>query len=270
MLNIRNIYKSFGNLQVLKDISLTIDKGEIVAIVGPSGAGKTTLLQIMGTLERPDRGSVQVNGTELIGMKDKKLSTFRNQNMGFVFQFHQLLPEFTAIENVALPALIAGKSKRKAFAKATELLGQLGLGDRLRHKPNAMSGGERQRTAIARALINDPEIIFADEPTGSLDSANREEIQNIFADLRSRLGQTIVMVTHDASLAAIADRVVEMADGRIVVPKIIEVCESELNPEVIPDLREDSLAEVDPLDTRRDRSQNLVGDSLEEVGEAVD
>ena len=186
MLTLSNIYKSFGNLEVLKDISLTIGKGEIVAIVGPSGAGKTTLLQIAGTLEKPDRGSVNFNGTELIGMKDKKLSAFRNLNMGFVFQFHQLLPEFTAQENVALPALIAGQSKKKAMEKAATLLMQLGLGDRMDHKPAAMSGGERQRTAIARALINDPEIIFADEPTGSLDSANRQEIQDIFSDLRSR------------------------------------------------------------------------------------
>lgn len=220
MLEVRNIYKSFGSLDVLKDISLTIGKGEIVAIVGLSGAGKTTLLQIMGTLELPDRGSVCFNGTELIGMKDKKLSAFRNRNMGFVFQFHQLLPEFSAQENVALPALIAGMSRSKAMAKARELLEQLGLAERLHHKPAAMSGGERQRTAIARALVNDPEIIFADEPTGSLDSANREEIQSIFADLRDRLGQTVVMVTHDASLAGIADRVIEMADGRIMNAEI--------------------------------------------------
>ncbi|MDE5997249.1 MAG: ABC transporter ATP-binding protein, partial [Muribaculaceae bacterium] len=165
MLELKNIYKSFGNLQVLKDISLTIGKGEIVAIVGPSGAGKTTLLQIAGTLEKPDSGNVIFNGTELIGMKDKKLSAFRNSNMGFVFQFHQLLPEFTAQENVALPALIAGTSKKKAMEKAAEILTQLGLAERMDHKPAAMSGGERQRTAIARALINSPEIIFADEPT---------------------------------------------------------------------------------------------------------
>ena len=230
------------------DISLTIGKGEIVAIVGPSGAGKTTLLQIAGTLERPDRGSVNFNGTELIGMKDKKLSAFRNLNMGFVFQFHQLLPEFTAQENVALPALIAGQSKKKAMEKAATLLMQLGLGDRMDHKPAAMSGGERQRTAIARALINDPEIIFADEPTGSLDSANRQEIQDIFSDLRSRLGQTIVMVTHDSSLAAIADRVVEMADGRTVT----------------------SLPVVDALDAGGDGSEDLVGDGVEQIGETVE
>lgn len=248
MLTLSNIYKSFENLEVLKDISLTIGKGEIVAIVGPSGAGKTTLLQIAGTLERPDRGSVNFNGTELIGMKDKKLSAFRNLNMGFVFQFHQLLPEFTAQENVALPALIAGQSKKKAMEKAATLLMQLGLGDRMDHKPAAMSGGERQRTAIARALINDPEIIFADEPTGSLDSANRQEIQDIFSDLRSRLGQTIVMVTHDSSLAAIADRVVEMADGRTVT----------------------SLPVVDALDAGGDGSEDLVGDGVEQIGETVE
>lgn len=233
---------------MLKDISLTIGKGEIVAIVGPSGAGKTTLLQIAGSLENPDRGSVLFNGTELIGMKDKKLSAFRNKNMGFVFQFHQLLPEFTAQENVALPALIAGISKKKAMEKAADLLTQLGLGERLTHKPAAMSGGERQRAAIARALINDPEIIFADEPTGSLDSANREEIQNIFADLRNRLGQTIVMVTHDSSLAGIADCVIEMADGQLV----------------------DSLSIIDPLDPGRDGGENFVGDGVEKVSETID
>lgn len=248
MLTLKKIYKSFGNLEVLKDISLTIGKGEIVAIVGPSGAGKTTLLQIAGSLENPDRGSVLFNGTELIGMKDKKLSAFRNKNMGFVFQFHQLLPEFTAQENIALPALIAGISKKKAMEKAADLLTQLGLGERLTHKPAAMSGGERQRAAIARALINDPEIIFADEPTGSLDSANREEIQNIFADLRNRLGQTIVMVTHDSSLAGIADRVIEMADGQLV----------------------DSLSIIDPLDPGRDGGENFVGDGVEKVSETID
>lgn len=246
MLKISNIYKSFGNLEVLKDISLTIGKGEIVAIIGPSGAGKTTLLQIAGTLEAPDRGSVSFNGTELIGMKDKKLSEFRNRNMGFVFQFHQLLPEFTAQENVALPAMIGGMSKGKAMKRAAELLEQLGLGERLHHKPAKMSGGERQRTAIARALVNDPEIIFADEPTGSLDSSNRREIEGIFRDLRDRLGQTIVIVTHDSSLAAIADRVIEMADGRILLPV------------------------VDSLDAGGDGGEDFVGDSVEEVGETVD
>ncbi|MDE6638240.1 MAG: ABC transporter ATP-binding protein [Muribaculaceae bacterium] len=262
MLEIKNIYKSFGNLEVLKDISLSIGKREIVAIVGPSGAGKTTLLQIAGTLEKPDSGSLLFNGIELIGMKDKKLSAFRNKNIGFVFQFHQLLPEFTAQENVALPAMIAGISKRKAMEKASGLLIQLGLSDRMDHKPAAMSGGERQRTAIARALINDPEIIFADEPTGSLDSANREEIQKIFTDLRDKFGQTVVMVTHDSSLAEIADRVIEMADGRIL-PAIKQ-------DEEKPDETEYSLAIVDPLDARRNGSEDFVGDRVEEVGEPVD
>lgn len=248
MLELKDINKNYGSLEVLKGITLTIEKGEIVAIVGPSGAGKTTLLQIAGTLEKPDSGSVRFDDTELIGMKDKKLSAFRNKNMGFVFQFHQLLPEFTAQENVALPALIAGESKSKAMAKAKDLLEQLGLGERLHHKPATMSGGERQRTAIARSLVNDPEIIFADEPTGSLDSANRQEIQDIFIDLRDRLGQTIVMVTHDLTLAGIADKVVEMADGRIV----------------------ESLAVVDPLDTGRDGSEDLVGDGVEDISESVD
>lgn len=260
MLKISNIYKSYGNLDVLKDISLTISKGEIVAIVGPSGAGKTTLLQITGTLEVPDRGSVSFNGTELIGMNDRKLSSFRNSNMGFVFQFHQLLPEFTAQENVALPALIGGMPKGKAFKKAKELLEQLGIGERLHHKPSEMSGGERQRTAIARALINDPEIIFADEPTGSLDSANRQEIQDIFRDLRDRFGQTVVMVTHDASLAAIADRIIEMADGRILPPAIMT--ENTDNSE--------SLAEIDAFDAGGNGGKDLVGDSVKEIGESAD
>lgn len=262
MLEIKNIYKSFGNLEVLKDISLSIGKREIVAIVGPSGAGKTTLLQIAGTLEKPDRGSLLFNGTELIGMKDKKLSAFRNKNIGFVFQFHQLLPEFTAQENVALPAMIAGISKKKAMQKAAGLLVQLGLEDRMDHKPSAMSGGERQRTAIARALINDPEIIFADEPTGSLDSANREEIQKIFTDLRDKFGQTVVMVTHDSTLAGIADRVIEMADGRIL-PAITH------DPQETPET-ENSLAIVDPLDSRGNGSEDFVGDSVKEIGESVD
>ncbi|MDE6697676.1 MAG: ABC transporter ATP-binding protein [Muribaculaceae bacterium] len=262
MLEIKNIYKSFGNLEVLKDISLSIGKREIVAIVGPSGAGKTTLLQIAGTLEKPDRGSLLFNGTELIGMKDKKLSAFRNKNIGFVFQFHQLLPEFTARENVALPALIAGISKKKAMEKASELLVQLGLADRMDHKPSAMSGGERQRTAIARALINDPEIIFADEPTGSLDSANREEIQKIFTDLRDKFGQTVVMVTHDSTLAGIADRVIEMADGRIL-PAIT-------HDEGNIDDTECSLSIIDPLDAGGNGSEDFVGDGVEEVGESAD
>ncbi|MDE5840499.1 MAG: ABC transporter ATP-binding protein [Muribaculaceae bacterium] len=266
MLEIKNIYKSFGNLEVLKNISFTIGKREIVAIVGPSGAGKTTLLQIAGTLEKPDSGSLLFNGTELIGMKDKKLSAFRNKNIGFVFQFHQLLPEFTAQENVALPAMIAGMSRKKALDKAAELLTQLGLSGRMDHKPAAMSGGERQRTAIARALVNDPEIIFADEPTGSLDSANREEIQNIFTDLRDRFGQTVVMVTHDSSLAGIADSIIEMEDGRIKTPAPEQVSEKN----IISSDCDESFPIVDPLDSGRNRSEDLVGDGIKEIRETVD
>lgn len=216
MLEIKDICKSYGNLRVLSDVSLTVREREIVTIVGPSGAGKTTLLQIAGTLDTPDSGRVVYDGVEVLGMKDRKLSEFRNRHIGFIFQFHQLMPEFTAEENAAMPALIGGESRRKALARARELLGMLGLGDRLRHKPAEMSGGERQRTAIARALVNSPRVVFADEPTGSLDSRNRDEIRRLIAGLRDSLGQTFVVVTHDPTVAAIADRVVNMADGRIV------------------------------------------------------
>lgn len=216
MIELKNISKSYGTLTVLHDISLTIPEGEIMTIVGPSGAGKTTLLQIAGTLDRPDSGSVLFDGTDLFSLKDSKLSEFRNLNIGFVFQFHQLLPEFSALENVAMPALIAGKSKKEAFAEANRLLTDLGLAQRTGHKPTQLSGGERQRAAIARALINKPRIVFADEPTGSLDSRNRNEIQNIIASLRESLRQTFVIVTHDPEMASISDRIVTMADGRIV------------------------------------------------------
>lgn len=216
MIKLEKIYKSYGSLQVLSDVSLTIGKNEIVTIVGPSGAGKTTLLQIAGTLDKPDFGTISYDGQEILGFNDKRLSAFRNKNIGFIFQFHQLLPEFTAQENVALPAMIGGMSKRKAMDKAAQLLDMLGLADRRTHKPAQMSGGERQRTAIARALVNDPEVIFADEPTGSLDSRNRDEITAIIADLRKKLGRTFVIVTHDPYMTTIADRVITMADGRIV------------------------------------------------------
>lgn len=223
MIEIRNVTKSYGTLTVLHDISLTIPEGEIMAIVGPSGAGKTTLLQIAGTLDRPDSGSVYFDNTDLFSLKDRKLSEFRNKNIGFVFQFHQLLPEFSAMENVAMPALIAGRKRSDAFEAARNLLDLLGLSARVDHKPAQLSGGEKQRTAIARALINKPRIVFADEPTGSLDSHNRGEIQDIISDLRHSMNQTFVIVTHDSGMASIADRIVNMADGIITGETIAEV-----------------------------------------------
>lgn len=221
MIELLNINKSYGNLRVLTDISLSIGSNEIITIVGPSGAGKTTLLQIAGSLDRPDSGEVIYDGEPIFKMNDRRLSSFRNRNIGLVFQFHQLLPEFTAQENVAMPALIGGMSRRKAMARAAELLDTLGLGERLTHRPAEMSGGERQRTAFARALVNEPKVIFADEPTGSLDSRNRDEIRALIADLRQRFSQTFVIVTHDPSMNAIADRVINMADGRIVASESI-------------------------------------------------
>ncbi len=212
----QDVTKSFGSLTVLHDISLTIPEGEIMAIVGPSGAGKTTLLQIAGTLDRPDSGSVLFDNTDLFRLKDRKLSEFRNLNIGFIFQFHQLLPEFSALENVAMPALIAGRKRKEAFAEAQRLLTDLGLSQRLDHKPSQLSGGEKQRTAIARALVNKPRVVFADEPTGSLDSRNRDEIQTIISGLRESLGQTFVIVTHDPQMAEIANRTVHMEDGKII------------------------------------------------------
>ena len=207
--------KSFGSLQVLKGIDLEINKGEVVSIVGPSGAGKTTLLQIMGTLDEPDAGTVQIDGTVVSRMKEKELSAFRNKNIGFVFQFHQLLPEFTALENVMMPALIAGVSSKEAHERAMKILDFMGLVDRASHKPNELSGGEKQRVAVARALINDPAVILADEPSGSLDTHNKEDLHQLFFDLRDRLGQTFVIVTHDEGLAKITDRTVHMVDGMI-------------------------------------------------------
>ena len=216
MLEIKNICKSYGNLQVLRDVTLSVGEHEIVTILGPSGAGKTTLLQIAGTLDKADSGQILYDGVAVDSLRDRRLSAFRNDNIGFIFQFHQLLAEFNARENVALPAMIGGSSRRKALKRADELLAMLGLSDRLYHKPAQLSGGERQRTAVARALINDPSVVFADEPTGSLDSRNRDEIQALFDRLRTDLGQTFLIVTHDRTLADIADRVVSMADGRIV------------------------------------------------------
>lgn len=233
MIHLKNINKSFGPLHVLKDVNLTVPDGCIMAIVGPSGAGKTTLLQIAGTLDRPDSGSVIYDGRELTTLSDKRLSAFRNQEIGFVFQFHQLLPEFTALENVAIPALIGGASGSKANKRARELLGLLGLDGRLRHKPAQLSGGEKQRVAIARALVNSPGVVFADEPTGSLDSSNRLEIRSLIADLREKLGQTFVIVTHDESVSEIADRVVLMADGRVVPQREDDLSPEESNIEAI-------------------------------------
>lgn len=215
MIKLEGITKSFGSLQVLKGIDLEINKGEIVSIVGPSGAGKTTLLQIMGTLDEPDAGTVQIDGTVVSRMKEKELSAFRNKNIGFVFQFHQLLPEFTALENVMIPALIAGVSSKEANDRAMKILDFMGLVDRASHKPNELSGGEKQRVAVARALINDPAVILADEPSGSLDTHSKEDLHQLFFDLRDRLGQTFVIVTHDEGLAKITDRTVHIVDGMI-------------------------------------------------------
>jgi lipoprotein-releasing system ATP-binding protein len=216
MIQLHQITKSFGSLQVLKGVDLKVDKGEIVSIVGPSGAGKTTLLQIVGTLDRPDSGSVTMDGTDVFSLKQRELSVFRNQHIGFVFQFHQLLPEFTALENVMLPALIAKKNYKKIESEAKNLLEFLGLNDRLTHKPNELSGGEKQRIAVARALMNHPSVILADEPSGSLDSKNREELHRLFFDVRNQFNLTIVIVTHDKELSALSDRIITMKDGMIL------------------------------------------------------
>lgn len=213
MITLQDIHKSFGTLEVLKGIDLTINKGEIVSIVGPSGAGKTTLLQIIGTLDRPDRGNVLFDGIDVSGYKEKQLSAFRNRHIGFVFQFHQLLPEFTAVENVMMPALINGTSMTDARSRAMEMLDYLRLTDRATHKPSELSGGEKQRVAVARALVNHPQVILADEPSGSLDTQNKEELHQLFFDLRREMGQTFIIVTHDESLAATTDRTIRLRDG---------------------------------------------------------
>ena len=215
MIDVKGITKSFGKLQVLKGIDLHINKGEVVSIVGPSGAGKTTLLQIIGTLDKPDSGSVVIDDVDVSKLSTGKLADFRNEHIGFVFQFHQLLPEFTALENVMIPAFINGKGRSEATQRAMELLEFMGLADRAGHKPNELSGGEKQRVAVARALVNHPAVILADEPSGSLDSKNKAELHQLFFDLRDKFGQTFVIVTHDEHLASITDRTIHMVDGRL-------------------------------------------------------
>lgn len=215
MIEIEGIRKSFDRLEVLKGIDLHIREREVVSIVGPSGAGKTTLLQVMGTLYRPDAGRLLVAGEDVLRLGSRRLACFRNEHIGFVFQFHQLLPEFTALENVMIPALIARRGKSEARRRAAELLGFMGLGERVGHKPSELSGGEKQRVAVARALMNNPSVVLADEPSGSLDSRNKAELHQLFFDLRDRFGQTFVIVTHDEELARLTDRTVHLVDGRV-------------------------------------------------------
>ena len=216
MIEIKDIHKSFGNLEVLKGVNLRVDRGEIVAIIGKSGAGKTTLLQIIGTLDYPDKGQIIIDGTDIFALKDKELAQFRNQHIGFIFQFHQLLPEFTALENVMMPALIGGIEYKQAKERATTLLCDLGLSERLEHKPNQLSGGEKQRVATARAMMMHPSVILADEPSGSLDNTNKLELHHLLLKLRNEYGQTIIIVTHDYELAEIADKIIEINDGKIL------------------------------------------------------
>lgn len=223
MIEIKNLTKKFGNLEVLKGVSLTVNKGEVISIIGPSGAGKTTLLQLIGTLDKPTGGTILFNGEDVCRMNSKRVAAFRNKHIGFVFQFHQLLPEFTALENVTIPALIAGRKRKEAEEEAMELLRTMGLEERADHKPSELSGGENQRVAVARALINHPDVILADEPSGSLDSRNKEELHKLFFNLRDKFGQTFIIVTHDESLASYTDRTIKMVDG------IIESCNVKLS-----------------------------------------
>lgn len=235
MIDIHNIHKSFGQLEVLKGIDLHIGKGEVVSIVGPSGAGKTTLLQIMGTLDKPDAGSLSIAGHYVLKLNRRQLARFRCEHIGFVFQFHQLLPEFTALENIMIPAFIAGRSRSEAKQRAMELLEFMNLSERAQHKPNELSGGEKQRVAVARALVNNPAVIFADEPSGSLDSQNKSELHQLFFDLRDKTGQTFIIVTHDEQLASITDRTIKMRDGML---------EKETEPKASQDAETDAETEM--------------------------